>query len=76
MGRSMFARTMVIVGLAIAATGIVSLLLERFTPFRLGHLPLDISIQREGFSFYFPLGTCLLFSALLSVILWLFKTWH
>ncbi|MBO0739637.1 MAG: DUF2905 domain-containing protein [Alphaproteobacteria bacterium] len=37
----------------------------------LGRLPGDIVIERGGFHFYFPIATCLLISAILSVILWL-----
>ena len=37
----------------------------------LGRLPGDILIQREQFSFYLPLTSCLLASLLLSVLLWL-----
>jgi len=36
----------------------------------LGRLPGDITIERENFSFYFPLTTGLLLSALLSLLLW------
>jgi hypothetical protein len=39
----------------------------------LGRLPGDIRIERESFSFFFPLGTCLLISLLFSLLLWLFK---
>ena len=39
----------------------------------LGRLPGDIRIEKENFSFFFPLGTCLMISLLLSLILWLFK---
>lgn len=39
----------------------------------LGRLPGDIVIRKDNFSFYLPLTTCVLISALLSVILWLFK---
>lgn len=39
----------------------------------LGKLPGDIHIERENFSFYFPLGTCLLVSLFLSLVFWLFK---
>ncbi len=39
----------------------------------LGKLPGDIRIEREDFSFFFPLGTCLLISLLLSLLLWLFR---
>ncbi|WP_334134943.1 DUF2905 domain-containing protein [Tepidimonas sp.] len=35
-----------------------------------GRLPGDIAIEREGFGFYFPLGTSLLVSVLLSLLLW------
>ena len=37
----------------------------------LGHLPGDITIRRDGFSFYFPLGSCLLASFFISIVLWL-----
>lgn len=37
----------------------------------LGKLPGDIKIERENFKFYFPLTTSILFSVLVSVILWL-----
>jgi hypothetical protein len=37
----------------------------------LGRLPGDIVIERKNFSFYFPLATSLLFSLLLTAVLWL-----
>ncbi len=37
----------------------------------LGRLPGDIRVEKENFSFYFPFMTCLLLSALVSLILWL-----
>ncbi len=36
-----------------------------------GHLPGDITVQKKNFSFYFPVTTCLVGSAILSLILWL-----
>ncbi len=39
----------------------------------LGHLPGDIYIRRENFSFYFPLTTCLLISLILSLVLYLLR---
>lgn len=39
----------------------------------LGRLPGDIRIERDNFSFYFPLGTCILISAVLSLLFWLFR---
>ena len=38
-----------------------------------GKLPFDLRIERENFSFYFPLGTCLLVSLFLSLLLWLLR---
>ncbi len=36
----------------------------------IGNLPLDIKIQRDNFSFYFPLGTSIVLSVVLSFILY------
>jgi DUF2905 family protein len=37
----------------------------------LGRLPGDITIQRGGTSFYFPLVTCIVVSVVLSALMWL-----
>lgn len=37
----------------------------------IGNLPLDIKIQRDNFSFYFPLGTSIALSVILSFLLYL-----
>jgi len=50
----------------------VGLALMGKMPF-LGRLPGDIRIQRDGFVFYFPLTSMLIVSALLSLILWIFR---
>ena len=39
----------------------------------LGRLPGDIYVKKGNFSFYFPLGTCILISIVLSLIFWLFR---
>ena len=39
----------------------------------LGRLPGDIVIRREGGAFYFPIVTCLLVSAVLSLLSWLLR---
>jgi len=64
-------RSLIILGLVIILIGIVVSLAGKL-PW-LGRLPGDISIKRENFSFYFPLATCLLISALISLIMWLFR---
>lgn len=61
-------RALVIFGLALAACGTL-LAIGPKLPW-LGRLPGDISLQRDGFSFYFPLTTCILISVLVSLIAW------
>jgi hypothetical protein len=39
----------------------------------LGHLPGDIYIRRERFTFYFPLATCLLISVIITLVLYFFR---
>ena len=39
----------------------------------LGRLPGDFHIERDGFSFYFPLTTSLIVSILLSLLLWVLR---
>lgn len=38
----------------------------------IGRLPGDIRIEREGFSFYFPLTTCVIVSVILTLLFALF----
>jgi hypothetical protein len=35
----------------------------------IGHLPGDIRVRKENFSFYFPLTTMIIFSILLTLII-------
>jgi hypothetical protein len=60
----------VVLGLVIAAAGVVMMLLPRM-PW-LGHLPGDMHIERPGFSVHFPLVTCLVVSVVATIILNLF----
>ncbi len=64
-------RSLIITGLILVVAGVVITLSPRI-PW-LGKLPGDIHVQRENFSFFFPLTTCILLSALLSLILWLLR---
>jgi hypothetical protein len=38
-----------------------------------GRLPGDLSVQRPGYSFYFPITTCILISIILTLLMWLFR---
>lgn len=61
-------RTLIIFGLVLVAAG---LLWPFIAKLGLGRLPGDIVIERENFTYYLPLGTSLLVSAVLSLIFWL-----
>jgi hypothetical protein len=63
-------RTLIVIGLVIAAIGLAWPWLRRL-PF--GRLPGDIHVVREGFGFHFPIVTCIVISIVVSVILWLFR---
>jgi hypothetical protein len=39
----------------------------------LGRLPGDIMVRREGFSFSFPIVSCLILSAIATLMLWLMR---
>jgi hypothetical protein len=63
-------RMLIAVGLLVAALGVIVSLGEKL-PIRLGRLPGDIIIRGKNSLFCFPLVTCLLISAVLSLVLWL-----
>jgi len=64
-------RILIYLGLFLVIVGIVFTLIGKI-PW-LGHLPGDITIERERFTFYFPLATCLIISVILSLVLYLFR---
>jgi hypothetical protein len=70
-GLGALGKGLVVIGLCIAAVGGLLLLADRLPWLRLGRLPGDISVQRDNFRFYFPLGTSILLSVVLSLVLWL-----
>jgi hypothetical protein len=59
---------LIAIGVVLVAIG---LLWPWLTRLGLGRLPGDIVVERGGFSFYFPIVTCLIVSVVLSFILWL-----
>ena len=64
-------KTLIYLGLLLVAIGLVLSLAGKL-PW-LGHLPGDFSIERERFSFYFPLATCILISIVISLVLYFFR---
>jgi hypothetical protein len=63
-------RLLIVVGLLLVAAGLLWPWLSRLG---LGRLPGDIAIQRQNFSFYFPVVTSLVISAVLTLLFWLFR---
>jgi len=59
------AKIFILIGIAFIIIGII---LYFFKDFPLFHLPGDIIIKKENFSFYFPITSSILISIVLSVI--------
>jgi Protein of unknown function (DUF2905) len=65
-------RALVGIGLMLVAVGALVMLSDKL-PFKLGRLPGDIAIEgKNGGGFYFPVVTCLLISAVLTLGSWLY----
>jgi hypothetical protein len=56
----------------LAVVGVLLILSQKLPGLRIGRLPGDLSVERDNFRFYFPLGTSILVSIVLSLVLWLF----
>ena len=61
---------LILLGAVFIAVGVAWPLIEKLG---LGRLPGDFRVEREGFSFYFPLTTCLIISVLLSLMVWFLR---
>jgi hypothetical protein len=66
-----FGKTLVYVGIALVVLGLIFSVVGKI-PW-LGNLPGDITIQRERFTFYFPLTTCILISVIITLVLYFFR---
>ncbi len=64
-------KTLILLGIVIILIGL-GLLFAQKIPY-IGRLPGDIYVKKENFTFYFPLGTCIVISVILSFIFWLFR---
>jgi hypothetical protein len=60
---------LIVVGAVLVLAGIAWPLLSRY----LGRLPGDVVVRRGGWTFAFPIVTCLVLSAVLTLLLWLFR---
>jgi Protein of unknown function (DUF2905) len=62
-----FGRVLIVVGLVIAAVGLVMAFGSRIPI--LGHLPGDITIKGDNVTIFIPLGTMLVVSIVVSLVL-------
>lgn len=60
-------RLLIAVGLVLVAAGLLWPWLAKI-PW--GRLPGDVSVERPGFGFYFPLTTSIVVSIVVSLVLW------
>ena len=65
-------RMLITLGLVLVAAGLLVTFAGRL-PIRLGRLPGDIQIHAKNSTFYFPLTTCILLSAVLSLVMWILR---
>jgi uncharacterized protein HemY len=63
-------RLLIALGVVILVVGVAWPWLSRIG---LGRLPGDINIERDGWSFHFPVMTSVIVSVVLSLLLWLFR---
>lgn len=64
------AKWLITIGIVLVALGLLWPLLAKLG---LGSLPGDVKLERKGFTFYFPITTSLIISALITLILWIFR---
>lgn len=63
-------RALIVLGLLLVVLGLTW---RWLSVLQLGRLPGDIIIERPGFTFYIPITTCILISAVASLLFWLLK---
>jgi len=60
---------LLVAGIVLVLTAIAWPVVSRY----FGRLPGDVVVRRPGFTFVFPIVTCLLLSLLVTFLLWLFR---
>jgi hypothetical protein len=65
-----FGKALIVLGVVIVFVGVVVVLASRAS-LPIGRLPGDIVYRGKNTSFYFPIVTCIILSALLSLIFWI-----
>lgn len=68
----MIGKYIIFIGVAIVIIGVIVYFFSDKLSW-IGRLPGDIRVEKESFRFYFPITTMILFSILLTVILWIIR---
>jgi hypothetical protein len=63
-------KTLIVLGIALVAAG---LFWPRLRQLGLGSLPGDIAINRPSVQIFFPIATCLVISAVLTLLFWIIR---
>lgn len=71
MEASSIGKILIVIGLLAILMGLFITFGGKSIPF--GRLPGDVRVEKENLSFYFPVVSCLLASAVFSIILWIFS---
>jgi len=71
---SHFGKLLVFAGAALIVAGALLIAGSKVSFLRLGRLPGDISYKGRYVSLYFPLVSCLIVSALVTLLFWLIST--
>ena len=71
MGPGSLGKTLILLGAILAGLSVLLLVADRFPSLRLGRLPGDLSVERDGFRLYVPLATFFVISVLVSLVFWL-----
>jgi len=69
----MLGRFLIVLGAILLVAGLLLTYTNFFSYLRLGRLPGDFSFRRGNVSFYFPIGTSILISIILTIILYLLR---
>ena len=64
-----FAKILIFLGALLILIGLIFLVGQKIPYF--GKLPGDIYIKRENFTFFAPIGTCIVISIILSIIFYI-----
>jgi uncharacterized membrane-anchored protein len=65
-----FGRFLVVTGVILVGFGLLLMAGSKFSFFGLGRLPGDIAYKGKNVQFYFPIVTCLMLSAAVTLLFW------